>query len=462
MKRGAVVLAAALVASCSHPSAPPSAAPMPVLFSLKVDVRDPRSLAVEGRITHAGTAVLELASETMPGLVRFEVKAGGAWRALDTQKRLEARECIDDCTVRYVIDLDKVERSHEGVIAIGQSTYVAPPAFWLVQTSTQARGTYELTIDGAESPSFATGLRRHDATHFYIPTGDLTEGSFTAFGHLRRRLLEASGASIELVITGDEKPRMTDDELAQWVKDDAACVARLYQHFPVPRATIFIVPVDGFDEVGFGKVLSLGGASIIVFMGTGFTAKATHDDWVLVHEMVHLGFPTMYNVRWLTEGLATYYEPILRERAGWQTREWLWNDFSKAMKRGIPGPGEPLALDKREGIDAAYWGGALFLLMADIAIRQATSSRKSLDDVMHAVLTKGGDATVVWSMPELIATAKRETGTDVFGDMVERYAIKGERIDFPKLLRDLGVLSGDKVSFDEAAAFAVFRRGIEK
>jgi hypothetical protein len=396
---------------------------------------------------------------------------------LDHQK-LEARECVDDCKLRYVVDLSEVERSYDGVVAIGTSTFVAPTSSWLARPWPSPRGAFDIVIDGPrdappgafESVGFATGLRRAsgDATHFTLPTSDFAEGSFAAFGNLRHRSIDAAHATIEIVVVGDATLALSDDEIATWVREDAECVARLYGHFPVARASVFIVPIEGATHVVFGKVLSLGGASIIALTGTDFTAKQTHSDWVLVHEMVHLGFPTMYGVRWLTEGLATYYEPVLRTRAGWHTRDWLWDDFAKSMKRGIPPDGAELALDKRDSIDDAYWGGALFVMMADVGIRKATSNKKSFDDVLRAVLAQGGDATVVWNMAELTEAARKETGTDVFGDLVTRYATKGERIDLPGFFRDLGIArdatvegSAAKIVFDDDAPLAPIRKSIE-
>jgi len=464
------LLLLAIGLSCgAHPNAPRARAE-PATLEVHVDARDAHALAIEEHFVHAGTAKIELAEETRQGITRFQVERAGAWAALDPQK-LEASECIDDCKVRYVVDLAKVERSYDGVVAVGTSTFVAPTSAWLAHPSPMPHGSFDITIDGNrdaphgafESAVFATGLRRtsDDASRFVLPTNDFAEGSFAAFGNLRHRSIDAALSSIEIVVVGDATLTLSDDEIATWVREDAECVARLYQHFPVKRVSVFIVPIEGSKGVVFGKVLSLGGASIIVLAGTELPAKETHRDWVLVHEMVHLGFPTMYGVRWLTEGLATYYEPVLRTRAGWHTREWLWDDFTQSMKRGIPPEGAELALEKRDTIDDAYWGGAVFVMMVDVGIRAATSNKKSFDDVLHAVLAQGGDATVVWTMAELTEAARKETGTTVFGDLVERYATKGERIDLARFFRDLGVARDPKLELDDSAPLAAIRKSIE-
>ncbi len=376
---------------------------------------------------------------------------------------------MTDCTLRYTIDLEQVERSFEGVVAVGPSAFVAPSPTWLLHPDPMPRGTYEITVDGAKEPTssfsdvpFTTGLRRTSATTYTLPTNDYYEGSFAAFGRVRHRAIHAAGAAIEIAIVSDTKLALGDDDVAKWVKEDAECVAQLYGRFPVARATVFIVPIEGAREVVFGKVLSLGGASVIALTGTRFDASDTHGDWVLVHEMTHLGFPTM-GVRWLTEGLATYYEPILRTRLGWVTPTSLWSALARSFPRGVPPDGAELALDKRDSIDDVYWGGALFVFMADVGIRKATSNAKSFDDVVRAVLDAGGDATVSWKLSQVTDVAKKVTGTNVVGELVERYAVHGERINLARELADLGVIrtGGRDSRLDENAPAAAIRRSIE-
>ena len=457
----------ALACSGPHPKAPPPPSLGPATLQLDVDARDPHAVSATAHFVHAGSARIALSDETMHGLRSIELQRDGKWVALDRSK-LEAPECVMDCTFRYVIDLENVERSFEGVVAVGEHAFVAPSPSWMAHPDPIPKGTYEISVAGAadagatfEDAPFATGLRRKDATHFAIDTYDYWEGSFAAFGKLRHRVVEAAGAKIEIVIVSDTKLALSDDEVATWVKEDAECVAQIYGHFPVDRASVFIVPIDGAGEVVFGKVLSLGGSSIIALTGTRFAKEDTRTDWVLVHEMTHLGFPTIGNVRWLTEGLATYYEPILRTRKGWRTPVSLWDALAHSMKRGIPREGGELALDKRSGIDDVYWGGAVFMLLADVGIRRATDGKKSFDDVLRFIVSKGGDATVVWTLPQVLAAAKMATGTDVVSDLVQRLAVRGERVDLDVLWRDFGVVRSPRTTLDENAKDAAIRRAID-
>src|SRR6202034_3713579 len=108
-----------------------------------------------------------------------------------------------------------------------------------------------------------------------------------------------------------------------------------FGRFPV-ASSIFVVPVDGADEVVFGRVMSLAGASAALLVGHDTRLAQFHNDWVSVHELFHLGTPSFVGEgHWLEEGLATYYEPVLRERAGWMREAELWQHFAREMPRGL-------------------------------------------------------------------------------------------------------------------------------
>jgi predicted metalloprotease with PDZ domain len=175
--------------------------------------------------------------------------------------------------------------------------------------------------------------------------------------------------------------------------------------------------------VPFGKVLSLAGASVAVLVGEKMPRKATHDDWVLVHELIHLGFPSFRGEgRWLGEGIATYYEPILRARAGWLGEKELWTTFAREMRNGLPQRGShaPIALASRDDIDGIYWGGALYALLADVGLRKAGSS---LDQVLRAMLAKGGDATHVWTVDDVMRAGDDASHTHVMSDLFKKHVV---------------------------------------
>jgi predicted metalloprotease with PDZ domain len=211
--------------------------------------------------------------------------------------------------------------------------------------------------------------------------------------------------------------------------------------------------------VVFGRVLSLSGGSCALYVGDELPATRLHEDWVLVHELFHFGVPSFVEGgHWLEEGLATYYEPILRARAGWMTERDLWAHFADQMRRGVPKPGEPPSIEERGDIDSTYWGGALFALLADVALRDQGSS---LDDVLRAVRARGGDATHTWRMADVLRVGDEASKTRVLENLYGSFALRGEWPDLSMLLASLGVVAGPGgVQLDDAAPRASVRRAI--
>jgi predicted metalloprotease with PDZ domain len=101
----------------------------------------------------------------------------------------------------------------------------------------------------------------------------------------------------------------------------------------------------------------------------------------------------------------------------------------------------------------------MFCLDADVRIREETRGRKSLDDAVRAALERGGDATRVWTIGDVLKVGDAATGTNVLGDMYAHYAARGERIDFESLLSAIGV-AADGRDPDDSRPLAWVRHGI--
>src|SRR5205807_6074250 len=103
----------------------------------------------------------------------------------------------------------------------------------------------------------AMGMRQRDGVYTFRAS-ELREASYTAFGAMQRRRLPRTDARVDLAILG--KLGMSDEECAKWMIDATDILAKLFGRFPVDT-TLFVLPVGG-DEVRFGSVMALTGASI--------------------------------------------------------------------------------------------------------------------------------------------------------------------------------------------------------
>jgi predicted metalloprotease with PDZ domain len=388
------------------------------------------------------------------GTLRPLERAGGAWIAVPCRAR---------CTIHYSVDLGALAGSCRGFDCARRvgDAIISPSATWLLCPASSAEAIIDVTVRGGDADRFSTGLRHSGHGGFEFRGNELGESSYSAFGTMRRHPLVVAGATLDVAFLGSPLS-MGDEATLRWIGDSASCVARLFGRFPV-NAAVFVVPVPGADDVVFGRVMSLTGASVVLLFGTETPPESDHQDWVVVHELLHLGTPSFVaEGHWLEEGLATYYEPVLRTRAGWMREVDLWRHFAREMRRGLRRQGEARNLEERDDIDSVYWGGALFALLADVRIRQATAGAHSLDDVMRAALALEGDATHVARVADFVRVGDVATEHYVLADLFARYVVGGGDVDLDALLRSLGVVesAGGEASLRDDAPMSAIRHGI--
>jgi hypothetical protein len=239
----------------------------------------------------------------------------------------------------------------------------------------------------------------------------------------------------------------------------AAAVSSYYGRFPVPEVTVLVLPSPGDSTAGMQ--LGNGGATIVFFLGVGVDDAALARDWVLTHELLHLGFPTLGRRHlWLAEGLATYQEPIARARAGLIDERQLWRLFLDGMPKGQPTTTDG-GLDGSMRWGRTYWGGALFCLLLDVELRARTDNRLSLDSAARAILRGGGDTSVRWSAAQTLAIGDLALDRPSLTELYAEHAAAPVQVDLAALFRRLGVSrDGEGVAFDERAELAHVRRAI--
>ena len=88
----------------------------------------------------------------------------------------------------------------------------------------------------------------------------------------------------------------------------------------------------------------------------------------------------------------------------------MWGDFVRDMPQGLPQAGDQ-GLDRTPTWGRTYWGGALFWLLADVQIREATHNQKGLQDAMRGILDAGGNITEDWTVERVVEVGDKATGT---------------------------------------------------
>ncbi|MBK8259065.1 MAG: hypothetical protein IPK82_41205 [Polyangiaceae bacterium] len=392
--------------------------------------------------------------------------------------------CRGTCRVHYQFNLTAAaELTHDAasVAVRSEGDLVAPASTWFLRPEPVNPHTpVELNVDTSQvgrearrSVRFEAPFPRDSRGHYQLVARDLSALGYTLWGSFVTRDVPVTSGRLQLALTAGSRA-VTDESIVKWVGRTARALDTVYGRFPIDQALLTIVPVQGSNVVEFGRTVPAGGASILLFVGADADASTLANDWILAHELVHLGVPSMpRDGRWLDEGLATYYEPVLRARAGLSSPAEVWASLVDHAEKGAATRAEP-SLAATEEHDRVYFGGAAFCLAADVEIRSKTSSKRSLDDGLKRALARGANATRVWTVDEFVDVLDDGVGQAVVRPMLDRIrrakipcnAADPERCapdETPSLARlfaSLGVKPGrpGEVTFDDGAPLAKIRR----
>lgn len=251
-------------------------------------------------------------------------------------------------------------------------------------------------------------------------------------------------------------------ETREWIARSARAIAAYFGKFPVPVATILIVPVDG-DTVKSGTTFNDRELRIRVRVGRDITRASYLTDWIMIHEMVHLAIPEVpEHQNWFHEGAATYVEIVARAKAGLSGSRGGWAELVRNLNQGMPQKGDR-GLDHTPTWGRIYWGGAMFCLLADVELRKRSNNRIGLQDALRGIVAKGGNYGKEWPLEKTLSVADEATGYAVLSDLHAHMKDSARPPDLAGLWRDLGVSEVDGVIvYDDHAPLSAIRRAITK
>jgi hypothetical protein len=333
-------------------------------------------------------------------------------------------------------------------------------AFLLHPTDSSPDLPFTLHVQAPKGLAFAC-TSHHEGGAWHGRLDELRVLPACAFGALAIRTLSPMRPRLEVVELAP-RPDANAAALDAWARDALAATTRYFGAFPVDDLLLVIVPGQGHQIRG-GSARGLGGARIFVDVPLRLRAEQFAKDWVLFHEMIHLGLPSLPPAQhWLEEGSATYLEPLLQARTGRLTEQEVWTAMLTEFGQGIAGP-DAGGIDADASWGRTYYGGAIFCLLADVEIRSLTDNRYSLEHALRAVVAGGGNITRMGTIEDVIAVGDRATSTTVLAKLYERMRTSKEPRELHSLWQRLGVhMAGDTVAFDDAAPLANVRRALVK
>jgi hypothetical protein len=364
--------------------------------------------------------------------------------------------CGAGCRLRYRLLLGDAARALSDIdhATIGDGAIVAPPSAWLLRPR-DVRAPFVLRVTPSPGESFVSGLALSpDGDGFRGDVGALDDTPYAAFGAFSVTRKRVGGGLVDVAFfNGRPAPA-----IETWVDRALGAVAAYYQRFPIDHAALGVRLAPGAGVYG-GHTMGDGGGTVLVTVGTSTDTAKLADDWMLVHELIHVSFPDVATP-WIEEGLATYLEPIVRVRAGLCDADEVWRSLVEGLPQGQPEAGDG-GLDVTDTWGRRYWGGALFWFIADVEIRKRTGNARSLDDALLAVNRSGGNVSQRWDLDRVLALADAGTGAEILGPLRKRMGKAPVTVDLASVWKSLGVSQvAGKMVYDDAAPLAAVRKGI--
>lgn len=474
--------------AASSATAAPVARPgeSPLVASYRVRWRpDDESLLVEASLRGVAGPLLVVERSMAPYVRGLQLAAGdegvAAWRPLSLEVQpIPAPPCAGRCRLRYRFALGEAARDLGDLDWAGMhgSLFEAPPGSWLIAPAMPAAvgpgepgPRLQFTVETPPGSAFATGVFRApvgDApadtpATWQLTLRDLWTSPYSAFGAMTVHSLAVPGGALQVALSaelGAGTAALPSETILAWVSDGARAVATYWGRFPMPGALVLLASGGG-GRVGGGKTLAGGGGTVAMRVGQRATVATLERDWVLVHELAHLGFPSVPRQHlWAQEGIASYVEPFARVRAGLLDERAAWRGLLEGLPSGLPEPGDR-GLDFTPTWGRTYWGGALYWFLCDLELRKRSAGKLGLEHALRGILAAGGNNAAHWSLQKTLALGDRATGHDVLTTTYQAMRADPHPVDLEALFAQLGArLDGERVIFDDQAPLAQVRKEI--
>lgn len=401
---------------------------------------------VSVRACFDGKPPAELFAESLDApLALIEARVEGSRRTIEPSGSLSLRTLPDGGCLLYSANVSKAINRHdrtEGKVLRQGRDLLTSSGMWLWRPAQLAEDEdvevrFLLREGLAVSAPWEPVAATPQYAAFRLGHAPYEEPAYVAFGRFREQQIRVGTARLRLAVL-DGSPAADADAMRDWVEDAAQIVAGLYGRFPIAQAQVLVVPdARGLEPTPWARVMRGGAPAVHFFVNQRRPLREFYEDWTAVHEFSHLLLPLVSREdAWLYEGVATYYQNVLRARAGRVPPREAWAMMHAGFLKGRE---DAVGLTLAQATESmyrngaymrVYWEGAALMLMADVRLRQLTAGKQSLDSALGALNECCGSTERSWSARELLARLDEITGTGVFGELYDQHV--GAR-DFPDL-----------------------------
>ena len=379
---------------------------------------------------------------------------------------------LTDRCLRYRVDLQRAARSNPRYARVGTQAVAVETAKWLWLPRNQGATTKQISFKLTPGMRVSVPWQPVSASSreriYTIPNSPASDDSVSVFGNFPQCTIEVAQARLRTALVPG-RFRGDVESLTTWLATAAHNVGLSYGRFPNPNPQIVVIPGakhlrDSGEPVPFGHVIRNGGEAVQFFVNQMRPAEDFVADWTATHEFAHLMIPYVSATeKWISEGLASYYQNVLMARGGHYRADKAWRKIIEGFRRGensVPHLSleNAMPLGGWDGIMKTYWGGAAIFLMADVELRRVSDGKQSLDTILDALQKCCLPSSRTWHGKRLFEKLDALAGRPVFVPLYQRYRRDKQFPGYDELLESLGLALGSNgIRMDDAAPLAAIR-----
>jgi hypothetical protein len=401
---------------------------------------------------------------------------GGGDRRLDqsrdgwSTRGWSAGECLT-----YRADIGAIAAQHKQDIGwkLGDDLVAAPQLFLLRVDGDDADGSdidVELQPGWMISAPWRELSRSDKSIRFHIPHTPPDWAAAVAIGHFEEERIALPGGQLRFValhgIDADAR-----EKLRAWLARVSRAVLSAYGRLPLPDVQVLMIPVTSRhgEAIVFGQSVRGQGNALHLLVDPTRPAAEFDKAWVAAHELSHLMHPYLGDRgSWLAEGLATYYQNVLRARAGMLTPAQAWDrlreGFTDAEAKSDGDEAlQQVAADMHEShaFRRVYWSGAAYWLTVDRDLRRASDGKLTMELALSRFRDCCLPAYADWRPEDFVAKLDELLGVQTFSLRYREFAAMKRFPDWRKLYADLGIRDDKtRLEFDSRARDAKSREAI--
>ncbi len=375
--------------------------------------------------------------------------------------------------VRFVVDISQGVQRHDmtglKVHRIGKDVAVASGLWLWRPESIRANEEIHVRFQLPQDITISTPWHREGSErgHFVLANTPYDWPSWIMLGRFPDQVALAGNTHFYVSVL-DGRPPVDREFLLEWISKEAGMVQSVIGKFAYPHVQVTMVPnARARTPAPQAYVTRGGGPAVHLMINQRRPQEEFIADWTATHELSHLFLPFINpDDAWLYEGVASYYQNVIRARFGLMSQEEAWENMALGFRRGfLQAKGQEISLREATQLmymgdphERVYWTGAAMMLHADIDLRKNTANEWSLDRVLREFNQCCNSDLRGWSATEVLQTFDKISQTTIFSSLMNRYVDSTEFPDVLPLYEELGLQYIDrKVTLDNRAPLSDLR-----